>query len=204
MSGVIERLQERTTTTDETPRIIEMTDADADDVLDTLGAETRREAFRLLFEEPRTPSELADTLDTSIQNVDYHLSALEEVGLVERIDTVYSAKGNEMTVYGPANDPLVFVGENRWRDPIEQTLRNVVTGLGLLAGAALLVQWGAEAFVRSRTAVAGRAGPAGHDSVTFSDGTVGWVVFDVLEPGVLFFVVALLFAAVVAYTMDGQ
>lgn len=201
MSGVIQQLQNRDTETDEQPRVIEIADTDADEVLDTLGSDTRRETFKALFDEPRTPSELADHLDTSIQNVDYHLSNLEAAGLVEEIDTVYSDKGNEMSVYGPAYDPLVFVGENQRTDPLRQTLTNIVGGLGLLAGASLLVQWGTELLVRSRFDAGGRAGPAGRDGMAFPDGSVGWLVFDIVEPGVLFFMLVLVVAALVAVAL---
>lgn len=90
MSGLIARLQDRTGRAREDPRVIEM--ADADDILDALGAETRRETFRALFDEPATPSELAERVDTSIQNVDYHLQNLRSVGLVEPVETIYSEK----------------------------------------------------------------------------------------------------------------
>ncbi|WP_247008531.1 ArsR/SmtB family transcription factor [Halorientalis litorea] len=198
MSGLIERIQNRAVPETDDPRVIEIADGDADEVLDALGSETRRATFRLLFEEPRTPSEVADRLDTSIQNVDYHLTSLEETGLVEPVDTVYSEKGNEMTVYGPANDPLVFVGDDDRTTSIQRSLTEVVGGLGLLAVASLLVQWGAELLVRSRSATLGAAGPAGTTGPAFPDGSVGWVVFEVIEPGVLFFVACLVLAAVTA------
>ncbi|WP_324758916.1 ArsR/SmtB family transcription factor [Haloarcula sp. GH36] len=202
MSGLISRLQDRsTTTTAETPRVIEMTDGDADAVLDALGSETRRATFRALFEEPGTASEIADRIDTSIQNVDYHLSNLESTGLVEPVETVYSEKGNEMTVYGPANDPLVFVGNQQPAETTEQSITELVGGIGLLAGAALFVQWGAELLVRNRTAL-GAAGPSSQGSVAFPDGSVGWMVFEVIEPGVLFFMVCLVLAAVTALTLQ--
>ncbi|MFC6974092.1 ArsR/SmtB family transcription factor [Halomicroarcula sp. GCM10025709] len=198
MSGLISRLQDRsTTTTAETPRVIEMADGDADEVLDALGSETRRATFRALFEEPGTASEIADRLDTSIQNIDYHLSNLESTGLVEPVETVYSEKGNEMTVYGPANDPLVFVGNRQPRETADQSLTELVGGIGLLAAAALFVQWGAELLVRNRTAL-GAAGPSGQGAVAFPDGSVGWMVFEVIEPGVLFFMLCLVLAAATA------
>lgn len=175
-----------------------MADSDADEVLESLGSETRRETFRALFEEPATASEIATELDTSLQNVDYHLSNLEDAGLVEPVDTIYSEKGNEMAVYGPASDPLVFVGDRRRATAVEQSLTDVVGGLGLLAAAALFVQWGAELLVRSRSSTLGAAGPAGQGSVAFPDGSVGWVVFEIVEPGVLFFMACLVLAAVVA------
>ncbi|WP_435362084.1 ArsR/SmtB family transcription factor [Haloarchaeobius sp. DFWS5] len=202
MSGLIDRIQSRTTTTDERTRVIEMADADADTVLDALSSDTGRTIFRTLFEEPGTASELAARLDTSVQNTHYHLTNLREAGLVEQIDTVYSEKGNEMTVYGPATDPLVFVGNEDRMPVVEQSLAQLVVGLGLLGVASLLVQWGAERLVVGgghKSSPGGAVGPAGWDAVPdVADGTLGYLVFEVLEPGLLFFAGCLVAAALVA------
>ncbi|MDG5778460.1 helix-turn-helix domain-containing protein [Haloarculaceae archaeon H-GB2-1] len=199
MSGLIDRLQNRTGTADERARVLAMSDADADEVLDALASETRRETVRTLFDRPGTPSEIADRLDTSVQNVHYHLSTLQDVGLVEPVETVYSEKGNEMTVYGPANDPLVFVGDDERTPRVRQSLSEVVGGLGVLALASLFVQWGAERLLRGGGAVQNAVGPAGRNAtVAVSRGTVGWVVFEVIEPGVLFFAACLVVAGIVA------
>jgi hypothetical protein len=106
-----------------------------------------------------------------------------------------------MTVYGPANDPLVFVGNNEPDDAPDQSLTELVGGIGLLAVAALFVQWGAELLVRTRSRTVGAAGPSGQGSVAFPDGSVGWMVFEVIEPGVLFFMLCLVLAAVTAVAM---
>jgi len=198
--SVIERLQRRTGSPDERARILEMTDGDADVVLDSLATDTRREAFRALFDEPATASELADRLDTSIQNAHYHLGDLEEAGLVEPIDTVYSAKGNEMTVYGPASDPIVFVGDEARYAPVEQSLSSLVTGLGLLAVASLLVQWGAERLARSDAGLAADFGPSSTAPTDpASTDMAVWVTFELLEPGLLFFTGCLAIAGLLAW-----
>jgi len=195
MSGLIDRIQERTATTNERARVLEMTDGDADEVLDALSSETSRATFQALFEEPRTPSEIADRVDTSVQNVHYHVSKLEDAALIEPVETVYSEKGNEMTVYGPASDPLVFVGDDARTPAIEQSMTEVVGGLGVLAAAALFVQWGAERLMRQQVRPPSAVGPASPD-VTLAppEGSVAWVVFEVVEPGVLFFFGAVLVA----------
>ncbi|WP_267643582.1 ArsR/SmtB family transcription factor [Haloarchaeobius amylolyticus] len=202
MSGLIDRIQDRTATADERMRVLGMAEADTDEVLDALSSETGRTTFRTLFDEPGTASELADRLDTSVQNVHYHLTNLQDADLVEPIDTIYSEKGNEMTVYGPANDPLVFVGDDDRRSVVETSLTQVVGGLGLLAAGSLLVQWGAERLVREGTAggaTGGPAGPAGEAAPSlFADGSLGYLVFEVFEPGLLFFASCLIVAAVVA------
>lgn len=186
MSGLISRIQERTGSPDEQPRVLDVDDDDADAVLDALSSETGRTIFRTLFDRPGTPSEIAARCDTSVQNVNYHFSNLESAGLIEPIDTVYSEKGNEMTVYGPANDPIVFVGDESRRPAVQQSITDLVAGIGLLAVASLLVQWGAERLVR-----AGPAGTLGPASATAPQTTpTSWpsvLVFDILEPGLLFF-----------------
>ena len=175
-----------------------MADGDADEVLDALAPETRRRTFRALFDEPATTSELADRLDTSLQNVHHHLSTLREAELVEPIDTVYSEKGNEMTVYAPASDPLVFVGDGDRLGPVERSLSGVVGGLGLLAAASLLVQWAAERLARARLP-ADDIGPASSvPADPASSESLAWLVFSVLEPGLLFFLGCLVVAGLVA------
>jgi predicted transcriptional regulator len=86
--------------------------ADADQVFTALAAETAREILRALHEEPTTKSALATQLDTSIQNVSYHLEKLEAAGLVAPEETWYSTKGREMDVYAPTADPLVLVSDS--------------------------------------------------------------------------------------------
>ncbi|NLV11557.1 helix-turn-helix domain-containing protein [Halomicrobium mukohataei] len=197
MSGLIDRIQDRATTTSQRARVLEMTEGDADEVLDALASDTGRATFQALFEEPRTPSEIADRVDTSVQNVHYHLSNLEDAELVEPVDTIYSEKGNEMTVYGPASDPLVFVGDDARTPAVRQSVTDVVGGIGVLAAASLFVQWGAERLMRRSVRPPSAVGPASPDTtVAPPDGSIAWVVFEVVEPGVLFFFGALLVATV--------
>jgi DNA-binding transcriptional ArsR family regulator len=198
MSGLIDRLQDRTASADERPRVLDVDAEDADDVLDALASDTGRSLFRALFEEPATPSEIARRCDTSLQNVHYHLSNLQAAELVEPVETIYSEKGNEMTVYGPASDPIVLVGNRDLRSPIERSLGDIVAGLGLLGVASLLVQWGAErlASPRAGSRTVGSASPTAPQ--TDPAGSLAWLVFEVVEPGVLFFCACLVLVAVIA------
>lgn len=203
MSGLIERLQDRTASGDEQLRVLDVEGEETDDVLDALGPDTRREVYRTLFESPGTPSELAERVDTSVQNLHYHLSTLEEAGLIAQVDTRYSEKGNEMTVYAPATDPLVLVGDGDIRPQVRHSLAEVVGGLGILAAASLLVQRGVERLASpaiGRGTVVGPASPTA-DPTTARE-TVAWFVFDLAEPGVVFFVGCLLVVAVGALVMD--
>jgi DNA-binding transcriptional ArsR family regulator len=214
MADLIERLQQRSDGPTQQPRIVEIHDDAADEVLAALSPATRRRVYRALFVEPRTTSELADAVDTSIQNVQYHLETLQEAGLVEPIDTVYSGKGNEMTVFAPADDPLVFVGNAERLPAIRHSLHNVVGGLAVLGVASLIVQW----IVAREFAVPPRAGDATtmgargdtamettQDAAMEAAGeaaaepTLQWLIVEVLEPGLVFFVVGLVVAALVVW-----
>ncbi len=128
MSSPIETLQERTGTADESPRVLGVAENETDDVLDALASDTSRSLFRTLYDEPGTPSEIADRCDTSVQNVHYHVSNLKDAELIEPVETVYSSKGNEMTVYGPASDPIVLVGDRDLEPRLQQSMADVVTG----------------------------------------------------------------------------
>jgi DNA-binding transcriptional ArsR family regulator len=121
--------------TDEDPRIVSMADDEASQVLQALSSDTARSIWELLQEEPRTPSALAAATDTSVQNVHYHMTRLEEAGLIDEAGTAYSEKGREMSIYAPTASPLVLVsteeGASELRDVLSKTL-------GALAGLALL------------------------------------------------------------------
>ena len=202
MSGLIDRIQERTGTPDEQPRVLDVDDAAADAVLDALSSETGRALYRTLFEEPGTASEIARRCDTSVQNVHYHVSNLREAGLIEPIETVYSEKGNEMTVYGPASDPLVLVGNRSLHSQVRQSLTDVVAGVGLLGVASLFVQWGAKQLA-APTARAGTLGPASPTAPgTDPSGSLAWLVFGVFEPGLLFFCGCLALVALVVVATE--
>lgn len=84
----------------------------AGDVIDTLRTENAREILNQLYAEPTTASDIAAAIDTSLQNVQYHLDQLREAGLITVVDTWYSAKGTEMKVYGPEAEPLVICAGN--------------------------------------------------------------------------------------------
>jgi predicted ArsR family transcriptional regulator len=65
-----------------------------------------------LHDDAMPPSEIAAAVDTSIQNVTYHLDQLQEAGLVAITDTWYSSRGREMDVYALKADPIMLcIGE---------------------------------------------------------------------------------------------
>jgi len=123
MAAMTSLLPDRTVDGDEaTPGLISLTDSD--EILDALSSDTAREILAAVHEEPATASEIAEMVGTSLQNTNYHLSKLQEAGLIDVVDTWYSAKGREMDVYAPANRPLImFAGESG----SEEQLRKLAT-----------------------------------------------------------------------------
>ncbi len=107
------------------PKVLEVDGEEADMAFDVLGSQTARAVLAAIYEEPQTPPEIREDVGTSLQNVHYHLDRLEDAGLIEPAGTGYSAKGNEMTVYGPASEAVVlFAGESaagsRLRDALQR------------------------------------------------------------------------------------
>lgn len=99
------------TAVDHTPRErtdLVVDDDDPADVLQTLTSDTAQAIVGTLAGDPATASDIADAVDTSLQNAHYHLERLSEAGLVEAADTWYSAKGTEMTVYALTANELVI------------------------------------------------------------------------------------------------
>ncbi|MEY7850030.1 ArsR/SmtB family transcription factor [Natrarchaeobius sp. A-rgal3] len=203
MSTLTDLLPSEPASSDAKLRVVDVGDEEADELFDVLSSETRRNAYRRLFDEPATASELADQLDTSVQNVSHHVSMLEDATLVEPIGRRYSEKGNEMVVYGPASDPLVFVGRPATRPRLERSLSELVTGIGIVAAGALFVQWGVYELLATDEPGTSGIDPASYAAET--DGTQGllvWLVFEAGEPGLVFFFVCLLVAALASFTLQ--
>ena len=132
---------------DSDPRLVGLDSEDADAIMAALSAETARLLLAELHDEPAPPGELADRVDTSLQNVQYHLEKLETAGAIEGVGTAYSEKGREMTVYGPADSPLViYAGERERAAGLRAALTRLFTGISALAVGSLAVQ---ELFGRS-------------------------------------------------------
>ncbi|WP_227134656.1 ArsR/SmtB family transcription factor [Halorubellus salinus] len=92
------------------PEVVGLGETETSDVFAALSSRTARSILSALYDTPATASELADSVDTSLQNVGYHLDNLSDADLVTVVDQCYSPKGNEMDVYAPSNGPLVVVG----------------------------------------------------------------------------------------------
>lgn len=199
MSTLTDLLPGRIDGADVRLRVVDVDDDEADAVFDALSSETRRGVYRHVFDAPATASELADRLDTSLQNVTHHVSELERAGLIEPIGHRYSEKGNKMTVYGPASDPLVFVGREELRPRVTGALSRLVGGLGVLAAASLLFQWGVYRLVNPPRTVGGTIEPASHGGAAGTTDWLTWLVFGAGEPGLVFFLACLVVAGCAAF-----
>ncbi|AZH26207.1 ArsR/SmtB family transcription factor [Haloplanus aerogenes] len=181
------------------PRVIGLDSEDADDLLSALSSETAREVLATLHDEPDTPANVADRVDTSLQNAQYHLGNLKEAGLIEVADTVYSEKGREMKRYAPADRPLVvFAGREEESQGLESALKNLLGAVGILGVVSLLVQWyvdGPPFGAQTGGAADGGGGGMGTMSTeaapTAADAAGG------LPPGLLFFLGGLVALAVI-------
>lgn len=123
------------------PRVIGLDSEEADDLIAALSSTTARRLLAELHEEPAPPAELAERIDTTLQNAQYHLENLENAGAIEVVGTAYSEKGREMSVYGPADQPLViFAGEQSSAPSLREALSQLFGGLLAIAFASAVIQ----------------------------------------------------------------
>jgi DNA-binding transcriptional ArsR family regulator len=148
---------------DREPRVVDLDGEDAERVFGALSSETAREIFTALHEEPMTASDIADAVDSSIQNVRYHLENLADAGLVEVVDTWYSSRGNEMKVYAPRDGPLIVSSDETTASRLRTALGRIVGGGAVLAAASFLVQLASSGIDFGLTG-AGSQAPGGADT----------------------------------------
>lgn len=186
MSGLLPSTPEVSGDPDPDPRVIGLDSEDASQLLAALSSDTTRDVLAALHDEPATPSQLADRVETSLQNAQYHLEKLENAELIEEVDTWYSEKGREMSVYAPTNGPLVvFPGSSEDAMGLERVLRCAIGGVAVLGVISVLIEAIARGLVpglsQEDPAVDGPAiaeQPPEHGAVEFALG---------IPPGVLFF-----------------
>jgi DNA-binding transcriptional ArsR family regulator len=165
-------------TPDDGSRIVGIDDAAAGDVFAALSSDTTRDVFVAVYDTPGTATEIAEAVDTSLQNVNYHLTKLQEVDLIEVADTWYSEQGNEMNVYAPTNESVVVLaGDDRTRSSIRETLSRFIGTICVLGLLSILV----ESFVP--------AAPQYHSQSSQPSALPGWLplVEAPVSPGVLVF-----------------
>jgi DNA-binding transcriptional ArsR family regulator len=152
------------------PRVVGLDSDDADELIDALSSDTTRAVLAALHDEPGSASDLADRVDTSLQNVQYHLGKLQDAGLVEVGDTVYSEKGREMDVYTPADRALVVVaGQEEETAGLRAALSRLLGGIGVLGVASVVV----DRLARRGLSLGFGAGAGGTDGGGGTDGAEG-------------------------------
>lgn len=159
------------------PRVLDIEAEDADAVFGALASETAREVYGAVAEDPRTASDLAEALDSSIQNVRYHLDNLQDAGLVEVVDTWYSSRGSEMKVYGRSDGPIVlFAGDEESGADVRSALQTLVGGTAILGFVGVLINY----LLREPAPTTETVGTAAQSA---SSTGLNWVV---ALPGLLF------------------
>lgn len=120
------------------PDVIGVNSEDADALIGALSSQTARDILQAIHDTPSTPSEIAEEVDTTVQNVRYHIDNLQDAELIDVNGTRYSEKGREMKVYSPARPLVVFVGgdddSSALRDALTRTFAGLLA-LGFLAAA---------------------------------------------------------------------
>lgn len=124
---------ESDSTQDGSLRILDVDDDEADAVFDALSSKTTRTILAELHRTPRTPAELAEQTDTTVQNAMYHLEKLEDVNLARVTETRYSSRGKEMRVYAPSEHPaVVFIGTDDRKSSLVAKLKQFLGAVGVL------------------------------------------------------------------------
>ncbi|MFC6767262.1 ArsR/SmtB family transcription factor [Natrinema soli] len=155
-----------TATEEGQPRVVDLEGEDADAVFSALSSTTARRIYARLDEEPGTPSDIADAVDSSIQNVRYHLENLEGAGLVEVVDTWYSSRGNEMSVYATTDGPLIVTSDESTATKLKEALSRLIGGVAVLAGGSMLVQYALTRWLAPTGTDDGGSQPAGDGETT--------------------------------------
>lgn len=179
------------------PDVIGIEDEAAGEVFSALASDTTRSILAAVYEEPQTASEIADSVNSSLQNVNYHLNKLTESDLIRVVETRYSDQGKEMNVYAPSKQAVVlFASDDLDRSSLRRMITRLLGAIGLFALISVLVDLVIRSLTPVSTGSAGGAGGAGGmGSAGGAAGTGGGVSphpgFPI-PPGVIFFAGCLL------------
>lgn len=186
------------------PRLVNIEDDSADDVIGALSSTTARAILSHLYSTPTTASEVAAAVDTSLQNARYHLENLKSAGLIEPADIWYSSRGTEMTVYAPTNNALVVAaGRDDRTSLLKDIVSRVLGAVALLAVVSVAVERAITVFQPARSSQSAELDVAS-DSTPALDPT--WLPLDLTgpdlvaalsTPAVLFFAGGLLILTIV-------
>lgn len=113
------------------PRIVSLDGDSGEEIISVLSSDTTRDVYTRIREQPATPKAIAEELELSLQNVHYHLSKIQNAGLVEANDIEYSEKGREMAIYEPAHDELIICGDRDAEHRLKGLLKRFLGGTGV-------------------------------------------------------------------------
>ncbi|WP_080508318.1 ArsR/SmtB family transcription factor [Haloparvum sedimenti] len=171
---------------DAEPTVLAIDDESADEIFNALSSATTRSILTSLYMKPKTASEIGDEVDTSLQNVNYHLTKLKENELIEVADTWYSDQGKEMKVYTPSDEALVlFAGEDLTQSTVLSSIKNLIGVVAAFSIVSVLVDQLFRRFASSSSPISAGAGQSSGEVTTY-----------MLPPGAIFFL-GTLFAVVV-------
>lgn len=182
------------------PVVLDLSSDHADRVFKSLSSDTARNVLQALHEEPRVASEIAEELDTSLQNVDYHLRNLQEAELVEVVDTGYSRTGNEMKVYGASAEALMVSSDPEQVNQLRSVASTLIASILFLATSAAIFRYVVVERLVTSTTVGGDAAEDPSMQVSEPAGQVDPLTLlpDVLDPGIVFLLGGLVALAAVA------
>lgn len=199
------------------PRVVDLEGEDAEAVFNALASDTARTIYQTVYREAATASEIAERVGTSVQNVRYHVEKLQKAGLIDQVDTWYSSRGNEMSVYAATNGALIVSGDRSKSSQLRSVIEGFLGGLVALAMVSALAHWlVVEHFTEPVTVTTYPAsdepasGPVRQEYLAHGDSSpIHTVVAEiiVLPPGVLVFLgglAVLLFATAVWAHRNGR
>ncbi|ELZ02281.1 regulatory protein ArsR [Natrialba chahannaoensis JCM 10990] len=181
------------------PAVAGLEGEDADQLFDALGSETSRAVLAACYEEGRTRSELAAKLETSLQNVGYHVDKLESADLLEPVETRYGENGREVTVYEPSKQAVVIAaGEPGFVERLAAAVDRLFAPIALVSLVALVVG----VFVREPARIGMLAGDDAGTVDTATTTTTTTTTTTVVSPAVTVAVATFLFGLLVVLVAD--
>jgi DNA-binding transcriptional ArsR family regulator len=107
--------------------VLEPGDERAQKIAKAMSGQTAGEILRLLGENQKSLTDLADRLALPMNSVKYHVENLLDAGLISVADTRYSVKGREVKIYS-LTDQLLIVA------PRQSDVRSLLLKYGSLFG----------------------------------------------------------------------
>ncbi|WP_435335170.1 ArsR/SmtB family transcription factor [Haloarchaeobius sp. TZWWS8] len=151
-------------------KLVGLTDEVADEVFATLSSATARAILEALYDEPHSPTDLKEVTGTTLQNIHYHLTNMENAGLIEVVETWYSEKGAPMKVYAPSSRALLVMASSHEDRGILSELLKRVFAVVLFLGAASLALGQALDWLAARALEAAESPRVAPAAEAFADG----------------------------------